>query len=92
MDSLERLTATIHGRVQGVMFRRGTYAEALRLGLSGTVRNAPDGTVRVVAEGARDRLELLLAWLQQGPARAHVTAVDATWTTPAGLSGFRIVG
>src|SRR3712207_750257 len=57
-DDRARIEATVHGRVQGVNFRNFTAREARRLGVSGTVRNLPDGeTVAVVAEGSRADLE-----------------------------------
>ncbi len=90
---VRRVTATVHGRVQGVYFRQSTRAEAVRLGLSGTVRNERDGTVRVVAEGDEAALQVLLDWLRHGPDRAEVERVDAEWTEPRGETGdLRIVG
>jgi acylphosphatase len=88
-----RLEAVIHGRVQGVFFRRGTLEEARRLKLTGTVRNLPDGTVRVLAEGEREPLEALLAWLRHGPEFAWVDSVDVVWGDASGeWPAFRIVG
>lgn len=74
-----RLQATVHGRVQGVSFRHYTRRRATELGLAGYVRNAWDGTVEVVAEGQRARLEQLLAFLWVGPTGAVVTRVDVQW-------------
>lgn len=88
-----RFTATVHGIVQGVLFRESTRRAALGLGVSGTVRNLPDGTVRVVAEGDGDALVALLAWLERGPERAVVDRVEVEWPNPRGESdGFRVVG
>jgi acylphosphatase len=75
-----RLETTVHGLVQGVFFRHDSRVQALRLGLTGTVRNLPDGTVRVVAEGPREQLEAMLEWLQRGPELADVEWVDAKWS------------
>ncbi|HXG29981.1 MAG TPA: acylphosphatase [Nevskiales bacterium] len=66
----------VSGRVQGVGFRYATLHEAHRLGLSGWVRNLPDGRVEVLAQGAPDRVEALCAWLQRGPPAARVTGVE----------------
>lgn len=55
----ERLELVVRGRVQGVYFRASTRDEARRLGLTGWVRNEPDGSVRVLAEGPRAALEAL---------------------------------
>ena len=75
-----RLRATIHGRVQGVRFRRFVNYHALRLALTGWTRNVPGGAVEVCAEGPREDLERLLQELHIGPPRAQVTAVDVEWT------------
>jgi len=68
--------AVVHGRVQGVYFRDYTRREALRLGVCGWVRNLMDGTVEVVAEGAPEDVDRLVAWLHEGSPMAQVTAVD----------------
>jgi acylphosphatase len=73
------LHAVVHGRVQGVFFRVSTRDAAARLGLGGWVKNLPDGTVEVFAEGERSLLEDFHRWLGRGPEGARVTAVDADW-------------
>jgi acylphosphatase len=78
---LRSLSAVVHGRVQGVSFRWNAREEARRLGLSGWVRNLPEGTVDVYAVGRDDALERFLAWLGTGPPGARVTRVDASWGT-----------
>ncbi len=65
----------IKGRVQGVFFRAATRDEARRLGLTGFVRNMPNGDVEVIACGNRDALDELAAWLWRGPPRARVSDV-----------------
>ena len=79
-----RLSAVVHGMVQGVSFRYYTRREASRLGLRGYVRNCSDGTVEVVAEGARRDVEVLYSWLQKGPPMAEVREVEASWSAPEG--------
>lgn len=79
-----RLSAVVHGTVQGVNFRYYTRQQARRLGLRGYVRNRSDGTVEVVAEGPRRTVEELYSWLHSGPAMAEVREVEATWGTPTG--------
>jgi acylphosphatase len=81
---LARLQAIVHGRVQGVSFRYYTQRRADELGLTGYVRNLWNGTVEVVAEGRREVLEELLAFLHVGPRAAFVTQVDAEWPGPTG--------
>ena len=68
----ERLEVVVRGRVQGVAFRWYTQREARRLGLTGWVRNRPDGSVRLLAEGPRAALYLLWEWTARGPDRARI--------------------
>ena len=86
-----RVRAVVHGRVQGVFYRDSCRAQAQRLGVRGWVRNRPDGTVEVVAEGERDRVDQLLTWCAQGPPRATVTGVTVTDEVPAAERSFRIL-
>lgn len=79
-----RLEATVDGRVQGVGFRSFVREAALRLGLSGWVANAPDGSVRCVAEGSRTALDGLRADLERGPLGARVDTVRCTWLPARG--------
>jgi acylphosphatase len=67
----------VSGRVQGVAFRAATLDEARRLGLTGWVRNLPNGDVEALACGEAAALELLERWLWRGPRAARVTAVNA---------------
>ncbi|MDR0877139.1 MAG: acylphosphatase [Treponema sp.] len=76
--------ALISGRVQGVGFRYTCYHEAGRLGLSGWVRNCPDGDVEIRAEGDREKLEAFLQWLQRGPPGARVDTVKYDMVRAAG--------
>ena len=78
------MLAEVFGRVQGVGFRYSTLERAEALSLVGTVQNCWNGSVRVVAEGPRVRLESLLSWLKQGPMMAQVTRVDHEWRNPTG--------
>ena len=74
-----RLWLKVEGRVQGVYFRASTAQEAKRLGLKGWVRNCPDGSVELIAEGERAMLEELEQWCRQGPAGAIVRQVNIKW-------------
>jgi acylphosphatase len=85
-----RVRAVVEGRVQGVFYRDSCRREAQRLGVSGWVRNRPDGSVEVVAEGPRERVEDLLTWCRQGPPRASVTGLSVTDEAPAAERSFRI--
>ncbi|GAB3136174.1 acylphosphatase [Tsukamurella serpentis] len=74
-DQQERMTAWVHGRVQGVGFRYWTKTQALELGLLGYAANQPDGRVRVVVEGARSACDTLLERLWSGASPGHVDVV-----------------
>ncbi|MDD4867763.1 MAG: acylphosphatase [Mycobacterium sp.] len=77
-----RLTAWVHGRVQGVGFRWWTRCRALELGLTGYAANQPDGGVLVVADGPREAGEKLLALLNGGGTPGRVDKVVADWSQP----------
>lgn len=71
-----RLHVLVRGRVQGVGFRWYVREVARDLGLAGWVRNQPDGTVEVAADGETRMIERLRDMLREGPNGATVTAVD----------------
>lgn len=79
---MQAITAVVTGRVQGVGFRYTTQAIGQDLGLVGWVRNQPDGTVAVWAQGTEDAVARFAAYLEQGPRSARVTAVDVAATNP----------
>jgi len=76
--------AVVHGRVQMVGFRAFVIRNAGDAGLSGTVRNAPDGTVETVLEGPRSEVERMLDLLREGPTHARVERVDVEYAAPTG--------
>lgn len=78
-ETLVRATVTISGRVQGVYFRASTKATADNLGITGWVRNLPDGSVKAVFEGPRDAVESIVSWCHQGPPKARVRHVKVEW-------------
>lgn len=88
---LALLQAVVYGRVQGVFFRAFVVEHARELGLTGYVRNLPDGkSVEVVAEGERSHLEKLVSYLEVGPPLARVAQVVTDWSEyTGGYSGFR---
>ena len=65
----------IYGHVQGVGFRYFTWQYALKIGVTGFVRNLADGYVEVVAVGSESQIDTLNAWLQHGPCTAIVDDV-----------------
>lgn len=88
-DGPVRLTAWVHGRVQGVGFRWWTRCRARELDLVGRASNLADGRVEVVAEGPRAACEQLLAALRSDAAPGRVDAVvERFGDARGGLSGF----
>lgn len=84
-----RLTAWVHGRVQGVGFRWWTRARALEFGLVGWARNLADGRVEVLAEGPQADCESFLDLLRSGDTPFAIDTVVPRWSTAKGeLSGF----
>ena len=65
----------IYGHVQGVGFRYFTWQYALKIGVTGFVRNLADGSVEVIAVGSENQIDTLNAWLQHGPCTAIVDDV-----------------
>lgn len=69
------------GLVQGVGFRYFTFKRARELGVTGYVKNLPDGTVEIEAEGERGQLEELIEALKVGPRSAVVNDLRVSWDT-----------
>ena len=84
-----RLSAWVHGRVQGVGFRWWTRSRALELGLTGFAVNKDDGRVHVVARGPRASCERLLELLRGGTTPGSVDLVVDDWSEPGDpIEGF----
>ena len=79
-EGLASLRAVVRGRVQGVGFREFVYTRARFLGITGYVRNLPDGrSLEVVAEAQRLALEQLLEYLREGPRSARIDSLEVQW-------------
>ena len=87
-----RMTAHVHGHVQGVGFRWWTRSRALELGLTGYAKNRADGRVEVVAEGEEGDVAKLLDLLREQPSTAKrpgtVDSVHEQYSEPRGAEGF----
>ncbi len=89
VDTGVRLTAWVHGNVQGVGFRWWTRSRARELGLTGYASNRPDGRVQVVAQGPRAACQRLLDLLESGSTPGSVDTVIADWSAAgAPIDGF----
>lgn len=81
----------VSGRVQGVFYRASTKETADKLGIKGWVRNEPDGSVLIEAEGTRQQVEKLIAWCHEGPQFAHVEQVEQEEKPLEGFQEFSII-
>jgi acylphosphatase len=80
----------VSGHVQGVFFRDRTRRKATQLGVSGWVRNCPDGTVQAHFEGSPDAVAELVRWCREGPRHATVNEVTVSAAEPQGAGRFEI--
>jgi acylphosphatase len=81
-----RARVIVSGRVQGVWFRESTRRRASELGLSGWVRNLPDGRVEAEFEGEADAVEAALGFVAEGPTHARVDSVDVEEREDLGMA------
>jgi acylphosphatase len=88
---MRAIRAVVQGRVQGVYFRAFTRDEAEQLGVTGWVRNNPDGSVECFAQAPDDKIEAFIRSLHKGSPGARVEAVQLREETPQPrLKGFEI--
>jgi acylphosphatase len=91
MTDQKAIAARVNGRVQGVGYRYTVAHVARELGLVGWVRNAPDGSVEVRAQGFEPVLEQFVVFMHKGPRSARVRSVDTYPVDPdLSLTGFDI--
>jgi len=74
----------VSGRVQGVFFRAFVSEKAMELGLTGWVKNIPDGRVEAVFEGEKEKVEQVIVTCREGPPHSVVRGVDVRWENPTG--------
>jgi acylphosphatase len=86
----KHFTIRVSGKVQGVFFRASTKDEADKLGIRGLVRNEPDGSVYVEAEGEEENLRSFIAWVVKGPANARVEKCEVKEGVLTGYGRFVI--
>ncbi|KAF2876574.1 Acylphosphatase-like domain-containing protein [Massariosphaeria phaeospora] len=87
----KRIQFKVGGEVQGVNFRSAACKQANRIGVTGWVANASDGTVRGEAQGSDDALDEFIQHLNKGPPAAHVSGVEhSDMAEKAGESGFEV--
>ena len=85
---MKAVQARVTGRVQGVSFRWYAEEQARSLGVAGWVRNEPDGSVLLHAEGEDEAVDALVDWCRSGPSAARVSDVAVRDAAPTGASDF----
>lgn len=76
---MKQVRLQITGMVQGVFFRSETKVKAVSLGITGWVKNEPDGSVSALAVGEEANLRELVEWCKKGPPGAEVDQVKEVW-------------
>lgn len=80
---MKEVYCIVEGLVQIVMYRAFAKRKAHSLGLKGSVRNLPDGTVEVVAQGNEANLKKFIEHLHEGSLFARVDNIKITWREPS---------
>ena len=89
---MKAFKATVSGKVQGVWFRDSTRQEAIKLKVTGWVKNIPAGTVYLEAEGEENNLKSLERWLHIGSPHSRVDRVNLQWIVPTKTySTFKVI-
>ena len=78
----------VHGRVHGVFYRNWTVSTARKIGLSGWVRNCPDGTVEALVQGEDAPVAEMIEAMHSGPPAARVDRIEQTPVAPQEHEGF----
>ena len=89
---MSEIKCIVSGIVQIVMYRSFARSKAYALGLKGTAKNLPDGTVEILAQGEKEKLEKFIEYLHQGSIFSRVDGVKVSWREPTvKLSEFQIL-
>lgn len=88
MEEKQLYKIHVNGYVQGVGFRWRTVREAASIGIKGFVRNMPDGSVYIEAEGTRKQLGYFVDWCKKGP--GYVESVTTDVYPPVDYTDFRV--
>lgn len=89
-EQMVRYMIKVSGRVQGVFYRASTKETADKLGIKGWIRNEPDGSVLIEAEGTPQQMDAFVMWCRQGPQFAHVKQVNQEEKPVQGFQDFSI--
>jgi len=88
---MKTISITISGKVQGVFYRQSTRERAVELGVTGEVRNLPDGNVLIIATGTEEQLQSLAEWCRSGPPKARVSGIEVNDLPARSFERFSII-
>jgi acylphosphatase len=88
---MKHFNIRIKGKVQGVGFRYSALKAARSYDICGFVRNEPDGSVYIEAEGDEMKMKLFLAWCRSGPGFGFVDEVVENESGLRGFNDFRVL-
>jgi len=92
MEGIKRVHLIISGRVQGVFFRAWIQGKAAELGLTGWVKNTPEGKVEAIFEGSEEKINEMLQKCYEGPRLAQIKEIEVKWEGATGEFGnFRMI-
>ena len=78
------------GHVQGVFFRAWAHGEARELGVSGWIRNCPDGSVEAHLSGDENAVERMVARMRRGPSNARIDDIIVEEVPPESPGRFEV--
>jgi acylphosphatase len=81
----------VHGKVQGVFYRKSTAEKAASLGLVGWVKNNSDGTVEMLVQGLENQVTKMVEWCWEGPKNAVVSMVEQQEVSPENTADFKVI-
>lgn len=87
---MKAVIINVKGKVQGVFYRASTKSKADELGVKGFVRNEPDGSVYIEAEGSAETIEHFVHWCKQGPPRAVVDHINVEEQSVKNFNAFLV--
>ncbi len=88
---MKAITINVIGKVQGVWYRASTQQKAIELGVMGTVRNLPNGSVWIEAQAEETVLEQLIEWCKVGPPNANVLECIVDQAIVKEIKGFEVI-
>ena len=88
---MKAIKIDVYGKVHGVYFRANTCQKAKALKINGTVKNMPDGSVQILAEGDENNLDQLVNWCHKGPPLAKISSVKFSEIGLVGYLKFEII-